>query len=70
MSTLARKLVVISAPYDRDGWHPEVCATVESSTREMFGGSGLPESYARVAPNPAGFPSGPASHLACRAILF
>ena len=47
-----RKLVVISAPYKRDGWYPEYYPTMESLTPEMFIGSGLPEAYADVAPNP------------------
>jgi pimeloyl-ACP methyl ester carboxylesterase len=54
---LVRKLVVISAPYDRDGWYPEVYATLRQMTPEMFAGSGLPEAYAAVAPNPGGFPT-------------
>jgi pimeloyl-ACP methyl ester carboxylesterase len=53
---LVRKLVVISASYHRDGWYPEVYAAVEQITPEMLVGSGLPEAYAAVAPNPAGFP--------------
>lgn len=47
-----RKLVVISAPYKRDGWYPELFPTMESLTPEMLIGSGLPEAYADVAPNP------------------
>jgi pimeloyl-ACP methyl ester carboxylesterase len=47
-----RKLVVISAPYDRAGWYPEVYETVSKITPELFAGSGLPEAYAAVAPNP------------------
>jgi pimeloyl-ACP methyl ester carboxylesterase len=52
---LVRKLVVISAPYDRAGWYPDVYATLEHITPEVFTGSGLPESYAKVAPNPDGW---------------
>jgi pimeloyl-ACP methyl ester carboxylesterase len=47
-----RKLVVISSPYNRDGWYPIVYGTIENITPELFTGSGLPEEHARVAPNP------------------
>ncbi len=47
-----RKLVVISAVYMRDGWYPEYYPTMESLTPEMMRGSGLPEVYRDVAPNP------------------
>ncbi len=52
---LVRKLVVISASYKRDGWYPEVFATIENITPEAFTGSGWPEAYAKVAPNPDGW---------------
>jgi pimeloyl-ACP methyl ester carboxylesterase len=52
---LVRKLVLISAPYDREGWYPEVYAAIEHITPEVFTGSGLPESYTEVAPNPDGW---------------
>ena len=54
---LVGKLVAISAPYDRDGWYPEVYATLEQITPDVFTGSGLPEAYAAIAPNPAGWPT-------------
>lgn len=49
---IVRELVVISGPYKRDGWYPEVYASIENLTPEAFTGSGLPETYAEVAPNP------------------
>lgn len=52
---VVRKLVVISSPYKRDGWYPEVYATIENITPEVFTGSGLPEAYAEVAPDPDGW---------------
>jgi len=52
---LVRKLVVISAPYKRDGWYPEVYSAIEDLTPEMLAGSGLPEAYTKVAPNPEGW---------------
>lgn len=52
---VVRKLVVISSPYKRDGWYPEVYASIENITPEAFTGSGLPEAYAEVAPNPDGW---------------
>jgi pimeloyl-ACP methyl ester carboxylesterase len=53
---LVRKLVVISAPFDRAGWYPEVYTAIEHITPEMFTGSGLPETYAKISPNPKGWP--------------
>jgi pimeloyl-ACP methyl ester carboxylesterase len=50
---VVRKLVVISSPYKRDGWYPEVYALIENLTPEMFVGSGAREAYTKVAPNPA-----------------
>ncbi|HSD56902.1 MAG TPA: alpha/beta fold hydrolase [Methanotrichaceae archaeon] len=38
---VVRKLVVISSPYKRDGWYPEVYATIENITPEVFTGSGF-----------------------------
>jgi pimeloyl-ACP methyl ester carboxylesterase len=54
---LVRKLIVVSAPFDRAGWYPEVYAAVEQVSPELLAGSGLPETYSAVAPNPAGFPA-------------
>jgi pimeloyl-ACP methyl ester carboxylesterase len=48
---LVRKLIVMSAPYDRAGWYPEVYTTLESITPEAFVGSGLPEAHAAARPN-------------------
>jgi len=54
---LVRRLVIISAPYDRAGWYPEVYDAVGKITPEQFAGTGLPESYAAVAPNPEAWPT-------------
>lgn len=54
---LVRKLVVISAPYDRAGWYPEVYDAISQITPALFAGSGLPEAYAAVAPNPDAWPT-------------
>jgi pimeloyl-ACP methyl ester carboxylesterase len=53
---LVRKLVVISAAYNREGWYPDMYESIEHITPEMFTGSGLPETYAEVAPDPDGWP--------------
>ncbi len=53
---VVRRLVVISSPYDRDGWHPELFAAIEDITPEVFEGFGFPEAYAEIAPNPNGWP--------------
>jgi pimeloyl-ACP methyl ester carboxylesterase len=52
---LVRKLVVISAQFGPDGMYPEGLAGVEHLTPELFTGSGLPEAYAAVAPDPDGW---------------
>jgi pimeloyl-ACP methyl ester carboxylesterase len=49
---VVRSLVIISSPYNRDGWYPVVYETIENITPELFTGSGLPEAYVLVAPNP------------------
>ncbi len=52
---LVNKLVIISAPYKRDGWYPEVAALIENITPETFTDLGFPQAYAKVAPNPDGW---------------
>jgi Predicted hydrolases or acyltransferases (alpha/beta hydrolase superfamily) len=49
---VVRSLVIISSPYNREGWYPVVYETIENITPELFVGSGLPEAYLLVAPNP------------------
>jgi len=54
---LVRKLVVISAPFTSDGQYPEVLATIEHITPELFANTPVREIYDRVAPHPEGFPA-------------
>lgn len=50
------KLVVISAPFKRVGWHPEIQAGQASIAPEYFIGTPLHDAYMRVAPKPEDFP--------------
>lgn len=54
---LVRKLVVASAAYDNDGLYPGVLEGIAATRAADFAGSGLPEAYAAVAPDPDGFPT-------------
>jgi len=56
---LVRRLAVVSFPYCRDGWHPEVRAAFDQMSRAGFGQmrqSPLYAQYSRVAPDPEAFP--------------
>jgi pimeloyl-ACP methyl ester carboxylesterase len=53
--TLVRKLVVVSSPYKRAGWYPEVRAAMDQmgpALAEQMKPSPLYKQYAAVAPNP------------------
>jgi pimeloyl-ACP methyl ester carboxylesterase/uncharacterized protein YndB with AHSA1/START domain len=55
-----RKLVVVSTPFSRDGWYPEVragMAQLNGAAAKFMQESSMYRAYARVAPNPAGFPA-------------
>ena len=54
---VVRKLIVISAPFNSDGQYPEVAATIERITPEVFAGTPVREIYDRVAPHPEAFPT-------------
>ncbi|GHO58385.1 alpha/beta fold hydrolase [Ktedonobacter robiniae] len=49
------KLVVISTPFKRTGWHPEMQAGMASTSPEFFLGTPMHEAYMRVAPKPEDF---------------
>ncbi|MER8185250.1 alpha/beta hydrolase [Kitasatospora sp. NPDC094015] len=56
---MVRRLVLISTPARRTGWHPEVLAGMDAmsaESAETMRRSPLHEVYARVAPNPADWP--------------
>lgn len=53
---LARRLILISMPYKRDGWYPEIRAAMDQmgpASAEQMKASPLYQNYAKVAPNPA-----------------
>ncbi|HEY4387527.1 MAG TPA: alpha/beta hydrolase [Ktedonobacteraceae bacterium] len=49
------KLVVISTPFKRAGWYPEIQAGQASIAPEHFIGTPMHDAYARVAPKPEDF---------------
>jgi pimeloyl-ACP methyl ester carboxylesterase len=51
-----RKLVVASAAYNTDAYHPGFFEMVETITPELFAGSPPEAEYMRLAPNPENFP--------------
>lgn len=54
-----RKLVVVSAPFKRDGWYPEVLAGMASMNADAASamvGSPMHQAYASVAPRPDDWP--------------
>ncbi len=50
------KLVLISAPFKRAGWHPEMQVGMASLTPEFMLGTPLHDAYRSVAPKPEDFP--------------
>jgi pimeloyl-ACP methyl ester carboxylesterase len=54
---VVRKLVLASASYTSDGMYPEVLATIDTITPELFAGSPIEEAYLRTAPHPEDFPT-------------
>ncbi len=56
---LIRKLVVVSTPFQRDGWYPEVragMAQMTAAAAEFMVNSPMYQAYAGVAPDPSHFP--------------
>ena len=49
-------LVVISIPFKRTGWYPEIQTGMTSLAPEFFVGTPMYEAYRRVAPRPDDFP--------------
>ena len=53
---LVDKLVVISTPFKRTGWFPEIQTGMTSIAPEFFLGTPIHDVYMRVAPKPEDFP--------------
>lgn len=56
---LVRKLVIVSTPYKREGWFPEVLAAFDqmgAPAAEFMKSSPVYQSYIKVAPKPENFP--------------
>ena len=59
-SELVRKLVIVSAPYESNGWYPEVRAGMRSMNAEAakaWVGSPMHQAYTSVAPRPEDWPA-------------
>jgi pimeloyl-ACP methyl ester carboxylesterase len=54
---VVRKLVIVSAVYDREGWYPELLGFMETMTPEVFAGSPMEAEYTRLSPSPENFPA-------------
>ncbi|WP_229403572.1 alpha/beta fold hydrolase [Micromonospora okii] len=57
---VVRRLVVVSAPFRRRGWYPEVLAAMaahDEQTGERMRGTPPHERYARIAPDPDAWPA-------------
>ena len=54
---MARRLVVMSAPFKRSGWYPETLAGMAAITPEGFAGTPPYEAYLRSAPDPDHWPA-------------
>lgn len=52
---LVNKLVLISTPFKRGGWHPEMQAGMEGFAPEFFMKTPIYEEYLRLAPKPEDF---------------
>ena len=50
------KLVLISTPFKRTGWHPEMQTGMTAFAPEFFMSTPIYEAYTRVAPKPEDFP--------------
>src|SRR5437764_5697574 len=50
------KLVLISTPFKRTGWHPEMQTGMTSFAPEFFMSTPIYDAYLRVAPKPEDFP--------------
>jgi pimeloyl-ACP methyl ester carboxylesterase len=56
---VVNKLVLVSTPFKRDGWYPEIVASMgqlNGAATEFMQATPMYQSYVRVAPNPAHFP--------------
>jgi len=56
-SALVRKLVFMSAAVNRDGYMPGVADAIQGITPDLFVGAPMHDTYLRIAPDPAGFPT-------------
>lgn len=54
---VVRKLVLVSTPYKRDGWYPEVLAGMASISVEGFAGTPIHEAYLKASPRPEAWPT-------------
>ncbi|MFI5272133.1 MAG: alpha/beta fold hydrolase [Ktedonobacterales bacterium] len=53
---LVRKLVVVSASYDNDGYYPSVVASWPTMSPQALAGTPMEQAYPQAAPNPDHWP--------------
>jgi len=51
------KQVILSAPWRREGWYPEIREAIGQWTPELFAGSPLQAAHERLSPTPDAFPT-------------
>ncbi len=54
---VVRKLALASSAFKRDGWYPEVLATMAAMSAEALAGTPLPEAYRAISPKPEAWPT-------------
>jgi pimeloyl-ACP methyl ester carboxylesterase len=54
---VVRKLVLASTVFKRDGWYPEVVATMRTMSVEGFAMTPLPDEYRTISPRPDAWPT-------------
>jgi pimeloyl-ACP methyl ester carboxylesterase len=54
--SLVRKLVIVSAPYSKDGYYPSIVASWPSMSPEALAGTPMEQAYMQTAPNPDHWP--------------
>ncbi|HEU5441889.1 MAG TPA: alpha/beta hydrolase [Ktedonobacterales bacterium] len=54
---VVRKLALISTPFKRDGWYPEVLAGMAAISVEGFAGTPIHDAYLKTSPKPEAWPT-------------
>ncbi|HEU5441263.1 MAG TPA: alpha/beta hydrolase, partial [Ktedonobacterales bacterium] len=54
---IVRKLTLVSTPFKRDGWYPEVLMGMAAISVEGFAGTPIYEAYLKTSPKPEAWPT-------------